>query len=488
MKHDRQPLAGKGLFEGRHEVHLQQLGELKESVSLVDHATSVPVPDISADQLATSLNLKMTPAGLYTPGAPPNLTSLEGLRERLMNIQRTTVNQDRVRIFKAFLDNLIVKTAELMQAATSGQLSSDGYTAPLTTSIDLLEDFITQRRPQDETSALDAELAERTKKLDAVSKTVAEQEQLWTTLEYALEAVKGPEVKRKWSPSEPRNNTQLERHRWLTEKYDDIFNHLDRSLSIIRKKAARLEMLETRNAAYKERTAEVREVAMRDISSLQYEVETMMQRCQDDVEVVEDRIRTAHVEHDEAMKAHNEWLLRNDDALQANEDRQHSTWAKLFELEDELCRLSSERRDLVQRRCLKVKTEMERRCSLEKWHQQALQNLELLRNQIHNGRLALSILCHGRENVVNGISKAITAQRKCAKQQLHSLILSTRQTELEMYGKLHKRLGELQVKKEMYLDKLQLGMTSSWQVQLLYGDMQKQLQGELEALKKRQAK
>eukprot|EP01062_Namystynia_karyoxenos_P033570 TRINITY_DN24702_c0_g1_i1.p1 TRINITY_DN24702_c0_g1~~TRINITY_DN24702_c0_g1_i1.p1 ORF type:complete len:742 (+),score=243.12 TRINITY_DN24702_c0_g1_i1:82-2226(+) len=479
---------GSLLAEKRHKLQ-EAMQEAGGWLSNVDSADTVPVQPVSHAQFVADWELVVPFGTLYDPSAEASVESIDEVSQTLQDLKDGCSNEERLRIFRNFIDVLRHKAGEQRALATTGQLDTTPLTAPAAASLRLLRDFVNERLPALETSLIDSELAAAEKRIAAAQGEIDAREHLWRTGELLRRRAESEEEARDQGVAggaDDGEGTQLERHRWVTERFTALFELHDRRLFLLRQKNVALRKLADYNTAYKARTAAVTAKAMEEVERLRAGVEDEINRCHADIASVDERCAVERTRDEECTRDFEEWRRLSDERLERNAADQNGCWARLAEVEAELAALGQQRRAEVELRCDRSHEEVTRHCNLHERLTRAAAHRRLLQNQVHNAQLALSLLHFTQSSVVSGVDKGVTAQRKNAKHQLREIQLKTRQDELAAFRNLYHSIGDLVQRKEIYASRLQSGMSQSWQLTMLYSEMHTQLREHIDALRDRQ--
>eukprot|EP00756_Hemistasia_phaeocysticola_P004353 Hpha_TRINITY_DN12768_c0_g1::TRINITY_DN12768_c0_g1_i1::g.114661::m.114661 len=474
---DRRGILGEAMKEAA--------GWLKE----VDEADTLDVSDVASPQLALEWQLAVECSTLYDPSASANTEAIGDVAAELQSLKETATNDERLRIFRNFIELLRHRTLEKQTFASTGQLDSTPLMKPALPSLRLLRSFVNERPPVLETAALDAELVTVEAKIEEARNEIDVQERLWWSGDPLREAAQQETDARGRGErlvTQDAKMTQLDRHRWTSEKFAAVFELHSRRLSLLRQRGLVLKRIAEANAAFKSRAASVHQKATAEIQAEREKVEEEVGRCKADMREISRRCAFERSEDDRICGEFASWRTLSDERLESNLSKQRECWAQLMQTEQLLHDLGSQRRQEVELRCRRTEEEVERRCKLAAKLTCAKAHHKLLQNQVHNARLALTLLEFTQNQLVNDVDKGVTAQRKNAKHQLQELLLRTQREELAAFRHLYHALGDLGQRKEIYATRLQQGMNQSWQLTMLYSEMHASLNADIDSLRERQ--
>ena len=454
----------------------QRVKEGLDALTCVEEATAIEVEEVDHEKLVEMWELTHPVNELYHPNSSADLTSIHVVEGKLLDLKSTT-NDDRLRIFRTFIETLRSKTSDLIKTVSDSHLDTGPLMIPALPSIDMLKDFMNEKRPNQSTTQIDKDITNLTKRVQDLCSKTDSHEAKWKSGEEFLKSKKPTSFRQKQPP------TQLEKHRWLSDQYEDIFDYQTKALKLLRNKGKLLQVMCNANSRYKERANTVKQEATVQIDELHKKITSVIQKSHTDMLIISNKTKECTETNTAMEKEFSEWRTSSDNRLSQNELRQEACWKQLFTVEEELKRLGIERRTEVEFRVKRVVEERQRKSSIQHLIAKGTVHSNLLENQVRNSEIAISILDFTKQSIVIGADKGITAQRKSSKHQLNEFKLEVQRKELELYRQQHHKAGDLIQKTDLYCDRLQRGMTDSWQLEILYREPYKRLLAEVESLK-----
>ena len=308
-----------------------RLADGEEQLRRVEMAQGVDLADVSHAELKAEWGLKQAIEVLADPHQEPRLQSLHDLAEKLHSLKTLSSNEERIRIFRTLIDTLRSKAQDLALRSAGTQVDASLYTEPCLPTVELLQDYMNERRPHNETTQLSHEVDLGIERVTKLCNDTDAEEARWTSgvllkqrLESGGEGGGGP---RKGM------HTAIQRHRWLAERYEDIFEAFSKVLKLLRSKASILSALIDTNSCYKPRAEAVKQAAVEALDTQTLHVHAVTHTCKDDIVCVQDRIEASRTTGDEAEQLFDEWKRGSDERLKINAGQQDKCWERLFTVE-----------------------------------------------------------------------------------------------------------------------------------------------------------